>query len=79
MVIFGVTRPLQLLWVGAAIFGSWDDENMVKWQAIMQIIITGVLTVLQVWTLKIHYRTWKRCCTANIKNQHSQDDTSDLA
>jgi hypothetical protein len=73
IVIFGVTRPLQLLWVGAAIFGSWDDENMVKWQAIMQIIVTGVLTVLQVWTLTIHYGMWKRCTTNDIKKQHSQD------
>jgi hypothetical protein len=27
MVICGTIRPLQLLWVGAAVFGSWDDDN----------------------------------------------------
>jgi len=69
MVIFGATRPLQLLWVGTAVFGSWDDENMVKWQAVMQIIVTVVLTVLQVWTLKIHYGIWKRCTSTSTNKQ----------
>ena len=69
MVICGTIRPLQLLWVGTAVFGSWDDENMVKWQAVMQIIVTVVLTVLQVWTLKIHYGIWKRCTSTSTNKQ----------
>ena len=72
MVIFGATRPLQILWVGTAVFSSWDDDNMVKWQAVMQIIVTGVLNVLQVWTLKIHYGIWKLCTsTTNKKEKYS--------
>ena len=63
MICFGITRPLQVLWVGAAAFGSWSDGNTVKWQAIFQIVVTTILTALQVFTLKIHYRVWKRLCT----------------
>ena len=62
MVCFGITRPLQVLWVGAAAFGSWSDENTVKWQAIFQIVVATILTALQVMTLKIHYGVWKRLC-----------------
>ena len=63
MICFGITRPLQVLWVGAAAFGSWSDGNTVKWQAIFQIVVTTILTALQVFTLKIHYGVWKRLCT----------------
>ena len=59
MVYFAATRPLQLLWVGATIFGSWNDT--VKWQAIVQLIVTLILTTVQVFSLKIHYFIFKRC------------------
>ena len=61
MVMFGSTRPIQVLWIGAAVFGSWDD--IVKWQGIMQLVVTLILTVLQCWTLQIHFKLWKRCGT----------------
>jgi hypothetical protein len=61
MVSFGITRPLQVLWVGAAVFGSWNDVQTVRWQAIMQLILSCMLTVIQVMTLKIHYGMWRRC------------------
>ena len=61
MMTFGLSRPFQLLWVGASIFGSWNDEYTVKWQALMQIVVTCILTCLQLMTLKIHYGTWIRC------------------
>ena len=31
LVVFGVTRPIQVLWIFAAAFGSWNDPNTVKW------------------------------------------------
>ena len=34
--------------------------RMIKWQAVMQLILTCILTVLQLWTLKIHYGLWLR-------------------
>ena len=63
MISFGITRPFQLLWIGATVFGQWNDEYTVKWQALMQLAITCILTYLQVVTLKIHYGIWKRCIT----------------
>ena len=83
MVCFGITRPLQVLWVGAAALGSWSDENTVKWQAIFQIAVTTIMTALQVTTLKIHYGVWKRLCARkhaiekiNITAVCSGDDDS---
>ena len=61
MLCFGISRPLQVAWIGAAIFGSWNDENVVKWQGVMQVIVTLILTGIQVLALKIHYGVWKRC------------------
>ena len=83
MVCFGITRPLQVLWVGAAALGSWSDENTVKWQAIFQIAVTMIFTALQVTTLKIHYGLWKRLCAKyaikkiNITVRSGDDDFGD--
>ena len=60
MILFGASRPLQLLWIGAVVFGCWNQENFVKWQAIFQLFITIVLTSLQIFSIKIHYSLWKR-------------------
>ncbi|KAL7526759.1 hypothetical protein ACHAXR_001639 [Thalassiosira sp. AJA248-18] len=77
MVIFAVTRPIQVLWVGAAAFGSWGDPNHVKWQAITQFVLACVLTALQLWSLTINYGVWKRCLNkieqANV-NFHNEED-----
>lgn len=61
LVVFGVTRPIQVVWVLAAALGSWNDPNHVKWQAIMQIIVTCILTTIQAWSLTINYAVYKRC------------------
>ena len=61
MVCFGATRPVQLVWVFAAIFGSWNDDNIVKWQGILQVCVTLIVTMIQIFSLKIHYFVWKRC------------------
>mmetsp|Transcript_19587 Transcript_19587/g.42542 ORF Transcript_19587/g.42542 Transcript_19587/m.42542 type:complete len:388 (+) Transcript_19587:177-1340(+) len=62
IVIFGVTRPIQLLWVGAAAFGSWGDSYHVKWQAILQFTLTCFFTIIQVWSLTINFGIWGRSC-----------------
>ena len=36
MVSFGASRPIQVLWICGAIFGSWNDENMIKWHGTKQ-------------------------------------------
>ena len=51
MVCFGATRPVQLVWVFAAIFGSWNDDNVVKCQGILQICVTLIVTMIQIFSL----------------------------
>ena len=72
MSIFAVTRPLQLLLVVAPIIASWEDQNFVKWHAIMQIMITLILTVMQLWSLKIHFGILKRCTDQNSSWKQSK-------
>jgi len=76
MVCFGITRPVQLLWIFGAVFWSWNDENTVKWQAIVQIIATLTVTSVQIYSLKIHYSVWKRCIKKQKeKGQQTEDRT----
>ena len=37
----------------------------------MQIIVTVILTVLQFWTLQIHFKLWKRCITKGARSNAS--------
>jgi len=37
----------------------------------MQIIVTLILTVLQFWTLQIHFQLWKRCITKGARSNAS--------
>ncbi|KAL7540046.1 hypothetical protein ACHAXR_010509, partial [Thalassiosira sp. AJA248-18] len=60
LVVFGVTRPVQVLWVCAAAFGAWNDPNTVKWQAILQVLLTCLLTLIQGWSLTINLALYKR-------------------
>ena len=76
MVMFGITRPLQVLWVGAAIFGSWNDGDVVKWQGVMQMTITVVMTVVQLFTLSIHYGIWKRCIAKQASSDFANTSTT---
>ena len=61
MLCLGISRLFQVAAIGAAIFGSWNDEHVVKWQGVMQVIVTLILTGVQLLTLTIHYGVWKRC------------------
>lgn len=61
MVCFGATRPIQLIWVFGLVIASWDNEDLVKWQAVLQTIVLLTVTVVQVLSLKIHHALWKRC------------------
>jgi len=76
LVVFGFTRPIQVVWVGAAAFGSWGDPNHVKWQAILQFTLACVLTVLQVWTMKINYDVLKRCKSKIKRNEENNSNNT---
>ena len=67
-ILFGISRPLQVLWIGAIIIGLWNHEDNVRWIAIVQVLLTVIFTLLQSWSLKIHIEVWKRC-KRNIRNE----------
>jgi len=77
VVIFAVTRPVQILWVAGAAFGPWNDPLHVKWQAILQVIITCLLSILQFWSVSINFGVWKRCLR-NIKS-HKESNTKNAS
>jgi hypothetical protein len=58
LIVMAISRPFQLLLIFGFIFSAWND--LVKWHAITQIAITVFLTGIQIWSLKIHYKLWKR-------------------
>ena len=76
MVCFGITHPLQLLWIFGAVFWSWNDENTVKWQAFVQIIATYTVMAVQIFSLKIHYSVWKRCTKKQEERGQQAEDTA---
>jgi len=75
MICFGATRPVQLVWVFASIFGSWNDNNIVKWQGILQICVTLIVTTIQIFSLKIHYSVWKRCLAKQMNVAAKKSNT----
>ena len=76
MVCFGITRPVQLLWIFGAVLWSWNDENTVQWQAVVQIIATFTITSVQIYSLKIHYSVWKRCIKKQEDDRQQTEDTT---
>ena len=60
IIVFGITRPLQVLIIGGIAYGSWNDESQENLLIIFQCVVTLVLSILQLFTLKIHYAVWKK-------------------
>jgi len=59
MLLFGLSRPVQVIWIFASLIVVWDDIE--KWQAILQMVLTMLFTALQLYSLTIHYGMYKRC------------------
>mmetsp|Transcript_21205 Transcript_21205/g.32436 ORF Transcript_21205/g.32436 Transcript_21205/m.32436 type:complete len:266 (+) Transcript_21205:281-1078(+) len=59
IIIFGGSRPLQLVWIVGSLAAAWDD--LVAWQALCQIILAVIFTGIQVFSLKIHISLYKKC------------------
>lgn len=78
ILIFAVTRPVQVLWVAAAAFGSWNDPHHVKWQAIIQVVFTCAFTTLQLWSININYCVWKRCLGNIKRHEEGKEDNTDV-
>lgn len=69
MMVFGLSRPVQLAWIIMIVASLWDD--MVKWHGISQILFGVVFSCLQLYTLTIHNVLLKKCLKAQIESQKS--------
>jgi hypothetical protein len=58
MAVFGLSRPIQCLWIIAALWASW--ENVIAWQAVLQLCLTLVFTSFQLYSLTIHFKLARR-------------------
>jgi len=70
MIIFGASRPLQLLWIMASLAAAWDD--LVTWHAVAQILLSIFFTGVQLFSLKIHYTLYRKC--GNVEEEEENDD-----
>lgn len=59
MIVFGTSRPIQFVWIIGSLVVTWKD--VVIWQAVLQAIFTVLFTTLQIYSLTIHYKLYKRC------------------
>lgn len=59
IIVMGVSRPFQLLLVLGSLFASWNE--IVIWHAVVQILVTMIVTSVQIYSLNIHYGLYKRC------------------
>ncbi|KAL7577148.1 hypothetical protein ACA910_019750 [Epithemia clementina (nom. ined.)] len=79
MIVFGVSRPVQLVWILASLIVTW--EHLIVWQAIAQIVLTLLFTSLQLYSLTIHMHLYKKCGTDGAKEQTSNslvETTNDI-
>lgn len=59
MIVMAASRPFQLILVLGSLLPSWTE--IVTWHAIVQIIVTVIITTVQLYSLSIHYGLYKRC------------------
>ena len=74
IVFMGTSRLFQVVSITIVIVNVWDD---ILWHAIVQYIVTLLVTAIQIWSLTIHYGMLQRC---KDKQQESgagdiEDDT----
>lgn len=59
MAVFGLSRPIQLVWVIGSLLATGID-NLVIWQVALQIALTVSFTGLQLYSLTIHKRLYHK-------------------
>lgn len=59
MIVFGASRPFQFAWIVGIMVVNWED--LIIWQALLQLIFTLFFTTLQMYSLVIHFKLYKRC------------------
>lgn len=73
MVVFGLSRPIQFIWIVAGLIETWS--NVIVWQAIFQIVLTSMFTTLQLYSLTIHYSLYKKIGVRRRLSMPSYYDT----
>ena len=58
MIVFGMSRPVQFAWIFGTLIASWDDIS--SGHAIFQMVLTTLFTVLQIYSLTIHWSLYKK-------------------
>ena len=59
MLVFGLSRPVQLVWVVGSLAATGFD-NLATWQVALQISLTVCFTALQLYSLTIHYSIYQK-------------------
>jgi predicted membrane protein len=59
IIVFGISRPFQFVWIIGSLAFNW--EELILWQALLQITFTVFFTTLQMYSLTIHLKLYKRC------------------
>ena len=65
----GTSRLFQLVSIAIVIVNVWDD---ILWHAVVQIIVTLLVTAIQIWSLSIHYGMLQWC-----KDRQKESSTKD--
>ena len=73
IIIFGMSRVLQLLWIFASLIASWQD--LVKWHAWIQIFMTILFSTIQMYSLKIHLDLRRKCLEKQLEQKKKMRDT----
>mmetsp|Transcript_2891 Transcript_2891/g.4290 ORF Transcript_2891/g.4290 Transcript_2891/m.4290 type:complete len:313 (-) Transcript_2891:62-1000(-) len=64
MVVFGLSRPLQLGWIVGNLVTNWDCSSsggVIVGHSVFQIVLTTVFTALQLYSLTIYWNLYKKC------------------
>lgn len=59
MLAIGLSRPLQVILILGSLMFTWDE--LVIWHAGVQIFFCALFTILQIYSLTIHYKMYKKC------------------
>lgn len=64
MVVFAASRPIQVIWILGSLITVW--EGLILWQ------VTFVFTVLQCYSLTIHYKLLRKCQCLFLQNERKK-------
>uniref|UniRef100_A0A7S2YG83 TLC domain-containing protein n=1 Tax=Entomoneis paludosa TaxID=265537 RepID=A0A7S2YG83_9STRA len=86
MIVFGISRPIQFIWIFGSLIATW--EHLDVGHAIFQMVLTTFFTILQLYSLTIHWSLYQKCKrmgandeetgSSNFDKEHAQPTTLSL-